>query len=576
MRIPTKFLSALAVVTLAVGIVSTATGTAAATPGTKPTAVRPADDPNFKGIFAFSGGHTSDLASNPDIAGRSLVYYWAQLEPKKGQYDWSLVDNDMKPWADVGKKVVLRVSVSGWAKWDKQADSAHGTPQWVYDEGVKSVTEQDNAVFPQYWNSTFEKDYDDFIKAFAARYDGNRSVAFVDAGIGVGGETKPDSEKNSNILKLWQSIGYTDQTWWGYVQNAISTYAHAFTTTPVAVMPDKTFLGSTSGYNEQKTLDYAVSQGTWLQDNGLGTNRTLNGDAWQKTTLVSEQRGSTSDTGDNLMDDFQAALDLNAAYILAFTDDLENPDNAATIHEVAAQASSGSGADQTVWNGDWSTYNWEIHAGGDWGNSTLEKVSAPGGRSGVAGKFTVDTTPNTDSERAEASATQKDTGGYPDGEWYYEWWTYVPSDPNQATGWSDWTDITQWMDLRANCSPPEQIEILPGDNGAAPQLVLDNELNNQKNPCDYSQPEHLYPLGTLQYDTWEHFDVHLKFSTDPGVGFAEIWLNGKQVLPLTHMQTLDEGSKGVYLEQALYRDDMKGTNVLYHAGTRRHTEHVSG
>ncbi|WP_433187425.1 heparin lyase I family protein [Actinoallomurus sp. CA-150999] len=130
------------------------------------------------------------------------------------------------------------------------------------------------------------------------------------------------------------------------------------------------------------------------------------------------------------------------------------------------------------------------------------------------------------------------------------------------------------MDLRANCSPPEQIEILPGDNGSAPQLVLDNELNNQKDPCDYSQPEHLYTLGDLKYDTWEHFDVHLKFSTDPKVGFAEIWLNGKKVLPLTHMQTLDEGSKGVYMEQALYRNDMKGTNVLYHAGTRRHTEHV--
>ncbi|WP_433187428.1 beta-galactosidase [Actinoallomurus sp. CA-150999] len=338
MNRPRKLLAALTAVVLTAGGASAADAAVSARPKRLATS---SQDAAFKGIIAFSGGHTSDLASNPDIAGRSLAYYWAQLEPKKGQYNWSVIDNDMKPWVDAGKKVVLRVSAAGWAKWDKDADSAHGTPQWVYDEGVKSVTEQDKAVFPQYWSSTFEKDYDDFIKAFAARYDGNASVAFIDAGVGVGGETKPDSEKNSKILDLWKSIGYTDKIWWGYVQNAIGTYAQAFTRTPVAVMPDKTFLGSTDGYNEQKTLDYSVAQGAWLQDNGLGADWQLKGDDWQKTTLVGEQRGSTSDTGDDLMADFQAALDHGAAYILAFTDDLENPDNAQTIHQVASEAGGG-------------------------------------------------------------------------------------------------------------------------------------------------------------------------------------------------------------------------------------------
>lgn len=237
----------------------------------------------------------------------------------------------------------------------------------------------------------------------------------------------------------------------------------------------------------------------------------------------------------------------------------------------AVLAGVAAGGDQTVWNGDWSVYNWEIHAGGDWGNSTLVKVAAPGGRSGVAGKFTVNTTRNVDSERAEATSTQKDTGGYAGQEWYYEWWTYIPSDPNTKTGWAEWTDITQWMDLRANCSPPEQIDINPG---ATPYLVLDNEINNQKNPCDYSKPAKQYNLGPVRYDQWMHFDVHLKFSEDPKAGFAEVWVDDKLVLPLTHMQTLDPKSKGVYLEQALYRADLKGANVLYHAGTRRHTQHV--
>src|SRR5207248_8956355 len=53
----------------------------------------------------------------PDVAGRSLVYYWAQLEPKRGVYRWDLIDKDMAPWVAAGKKVILRVATAGWANW---------------------------------------------------------------------------------------------------------------------------------------------------------------------------------------------------------------------------------------------------------------------------------------------------------------------------------------------------------------------------------------------------------------------------------------------------------------------------
>ena len=326
----------LGVAAAALVLAATALPSAASATGTE-MRPHPKADSAFKGIYAFSGSNSSDLATDPDIAGRSLVYYWRQLEPQKGQYNWALVDKDMQPWIAQGKKVVLRVSASGWAKWDKAADSAHGTPQWVYDEGVKSVIEQDKAVFPQYWNPTFLTELADFVKAFAARYDGAANVAFVDIGVGSGGETKPDSEKNPDRLKLWKAIGYTDQVWWTTVQKIIDIYTQSFHQTPTAVMPDATFIGGTSGYKEKMVLDYAVAHKTWLQDNGLVAKRTLSG-PWDQTTLVSEQRGSTSETGDKLMDDLQAALNLNAAYILVFTSDLADPRNRDTIHKVASLA----------------------------------------------------------------------------------------------------------------------------------------------------------------------------------------------------------------------------------------------
>jgi LysM repeat protein len=291
----------------------------------------------FQGIFAFSGPNSAALAHDPDIAGRSLVYYWAQLEPRPGVYRWDLIDRDLRPWAAAGKKAILRVSAAGWANWDRAAGSGHGTPFWVYAQGVTSVTERDGAVLPQYWNPVFQRDLAAFLKALAARYDGNPHLAAVDISVGVGGETKPDSEKNPDLLALWRSIGYTDPVWWTCVQQTITAYTAAFHRTPLALMPDKTFLGTTPGYTEHRLLAYAVAKGLWLQDNGVLPGRTLPA-PWGQTPVLAEMRGPTAQTGDSLAADLRAALAEHPVYILAFTSDLTNPANRAAIHQVALQA----------------------------------------------------------------------------------------------------------------------------------------------------------------------------------------------------------------------------------------------
>jgi hypothetical protein len=294
----------------------------------------------FQGIYAFSGGNTSTLAADPDVAGRSLVYYWAQLEPQRGQYDWALIDRDMQPWIAAGKKVILRVAAAGWAKWDTAADSAHGTPAWVYAQGVQHVTEQDGAVMPQYWNPVFQGDLAEFLKAFAARYDGNAHVAAVDISLGVGGESKADSENNPGMLGLWQKIGYTDQLWWSYAQQTITDYTADFHRTPLALMPDKTFIGNTPGYDEHTIVNYAVARNIWLQDNGVLPGRTLSA-PWGKTPVIAEMRGSTAQSGDSLSADLSAALAEHPVYILVFTSDITAA-NRAALHQVALQAHTGA------------------------------------------------------------------------------------------------------------------------------------------------------------------------------------------------------------------------------------------
>jgi hypothetical protein len=286
----------------------------------------------------FNGNNQSAFANNPYIAGTYLGYYWSQLEPQQGQYNWSLIDNDMKPWVANGKSVILRVSTSGQYKWQPPT-SGHGTPQWVYDQGVSSVTETDHSVVPQYWNPTFLSNLNTFVQAFASRYDGNPHVSAIEIGVGMGGETKPDTLKNGQArMQQWQAIGYTNAVWWNTIQQIITMYTSAFHKTPLALLPDASFIGHDKGYSESMLLDYAVARNIWLQDDGLVADRTLPSQ-WKKVPVISEQRQETDQSGDTLQQDVQAALNNNSVIILVFASDLSKNENQPVLQQTAALVS---------------------------------------------------------------------------------------------------------------------------------------------------------------------------------------------------------------------------------------------
>jgi len=300
-----------------------------------PTPPTTSQNTNFKGIYVFNGNNTSTFANDPNIAGTYLGYYWSQLEPQQGQYNWSLIDNDMQPWVANGKNVILRVSTSGQYKW-QPPNSGNGTPQWVYSQGVSSVTETDHSVIPQYWNPTFLSGLNTFVQAFASRYDGNAHVTAIEIGVGMGGETKPDTLSNGQArMQQWLSIGYTNAVWWNTIQQIASMYTSAFHKTPVALLPDAAFIAKGKGYSESLILNYAVSHNIWLQDDGLIANRTLPSQ-WKKVPVISEQRQDTDQSGDTLQQDVQAALQNNAVIVMIFASDLSKSENQPVLQQTAA------------------------------------------------------------------------------------------------------------------------------------------------------------------------------------------------------------------------------------------------
>src|ERR1700686_2789716 len=107
------------IVGLGVKIISSGTAnTGGKTKVLSATAVATSPYPNFKGIYDFSSSNSSGSADKSYLAGDYLGYYWSQLEPQKGQYNWSIIDQDMSPWTSHGKKVILRISTSGWTSWN--------------------------------------------------------------------------------------------------------------------------------------------------------------------------------------------------------------------------------------------------------------------------------------------------------------------------------------------------------------------------------------------------------------------------------------------------------------------------
>ena len=235
------------------------------------TVVTPAAAPPSKphGVYQFLGQVHPDDATNPNIDGALLVFTWSQVEPTKGVFDWSAVEAAIQPWAVAGKKIALRIhtasSVLFNANWNGET-AGQATPSWVFAEGVRSVTDPNGSVLPVYWDPAYEHELWATIRAFAARYNGDPRIAWVEAASGYDGESFVEPSSHVGVLARWQAVGYSDAVWQQTVYWTWDVYKRFFTI-PVAV-EDKGL--QISGVNDFRLFaDHAVRAGLWVTHNGL-------------------------------------------------------------------------------------------------------------------------------------------------------------------------------------------------------------------------------------------------------------------------------------------------------------------
>jgi hypothetical protein len=224
----------------------------------------------------------------------------------------------------------------------------------------------------------------------------------------------------------------------------------------------------------------------------------------------------------------------------------------------------------TTWRGDYQTGNFR-----QWqklqavpGGATIVTSPVHGGK--YSARYQVrpgDNPIHSKGERAEARASQQQTGAFEGRERWYAWSTMFPADGGLPPSSGSWNIFTQWHQTRKDGCPPNIA--WQADTSHAPPAIKLRVLGGRLRGCAPSRKLELRPAA-LELGHWYDFVLRVRWSSDPRKGLVQAWIDGTNVVPRTSTATLYRG-QGAYLKQGFYRAASPLTTTVYHAGTRAGT-----
>src|SRR5437588_3227937 len=127
------------------------------------------------------------LLHNPVVCGFNTYLVWNEIDRGPGanpRYDFSKVDEQIKPWIKAGKQVNLISWATGYGGRRRL------TPDYVFKQ-VQSVSCENAGEVPVFWEKGFMENYQQFMAAAVQHYGNNPSIGYIRFGLGLGGETFP-------------------------------------------------------------------------------------------------------------------------------------------------------------------------------------------------------------------------------------------------------------------------------------------------------------------------------------------------------------------------------------------------
>jgi hypothetical protein len=309
-----------------------------------------------------------------------------------------------------------------------------------------------------------------------------------------------------------------------------------------------------------------LGKGSWI-DYDLGTTKTVGGitiawhsgntrantfvvsvspDGYTYTPVFSGQSTGTSAAAETY------TFEATSARRVRITVNGNTLNDWASISEARACAGTAAPPPPTgasvVWvgdfeSGDHSQWTRTQMVSGD----RLALVASPRRQGSYAIKATVkqgDDPINSSGNRNELVKMTREAVG---SEYYYRWSTMFDSTfPSVRT----WQLFTQWHHEGSSGSPPVEFyvygEEIRLNIGGSPGVIV------WRTPLVRGQ--------------WQDFIFHVKWSPDSSVGFVELYLNGKLVMPKRFIATQFSGQLN-YLKVGLYRSDtVAQQGIVYHDG----------
>jgi uncharacterized repeat protein (TIGR03803 family) len=177
------------------------------------------------GVFAIAPGSAQNpfLIPQPNVAGETIFVRWSEID-NGTSLDWSSVESAIAPWWAGGKKTGLIV----WAVSDDPAEIA--TPAYVLAQLPPTVSCTTWTNVPEFTATAFVSAYSNFLTAFFAKYGNDPRIAYIRAGIGIGGETYPGCTSAQEA-----SDGLTEASWTAYVDAILAVQQPLMGSVPVMV-----------------------------------------------------------------------------------------------------------------------------------------------------------------------------------------------------------------------------------------------------------------------------------------------------------------------------------------------------